>query len=499
MSPEPALLPPSTPDRLPTEAEASDYWINRAKTELPAYVLHCDPEYELGLFAAYLAAKLTDVARGRCKRLVITVPPRHGKTRLVITEWVTWLLGAPRDAASGIIWRSNLEVAYGSYSGERAEEESKRARDRVESPEYAELFPNTYVLRGYNRAEEWKVATGGLVRAVGVEGGLTGKGIDIGIIDDPVKDRAEAESPTMRDRVWDWYRSVFLTRLSKDAAQIIIMTRWHKDDLVGRILNPARQGELRAAMAAEGVDIDLSWEQVVLPALSEGDGDILKRPKGEALDPVRWPRATLIAKKAELSSGGNYEWNALYQQKPTNRGGNYIDTTKIQFVKASDVPKKLRKFRAYDLAASKSTSADYTVGILGGIHEDRLYILDVWRARLEWPAARQRIKLHAQLDRVTVVVETVAGFKAAGDDLRDVLGTICPVRFNTPDRDKFTRALPWIAMIATGRFFVVEGKAWLPDYLDELQQFPTGAKDDQVDATTILHEAASSSPELLVA
>jgi len=263
-------------------------------------------------------------------------------------------------------------------------------------------------------------------------------------------------------------------------------------DPVGRILSPEFQSRLKDA-GVEGAD---AWEIVNLPAICDESDDLLGRELGESVFPERFSANDFKKIRAER---GSFVWSSLYCGRPTVRGGNYIKTDKIKVVQPSDVPKDLRMFRFWDLATSEKKTADYTVGILGGL--DHLsgifYIVDVIRGKWEWPTARDRIKMAAIKDKVRIGVEAVAGFKTAFSNLVEVMPPHISCTEFGADKDKMTRALPWIAMAENGRMAIVQGD-WNIDLLMELEAFPRGANDDQVDGVAGVYQMAANNIQYIM-
>ncbi len=245
----------------------------------------------------FLYKALHRITTGKCKRLIITMPPRHGKSETVTVRYAAWRL--ERDP--------KLNIILGSYNQKLANRFSRRIRAIVE-----ERIP---LAKDKRSADEWETNVRGGVKAVGVGAGITGFGGSLVIIDDPVKNRAQAESRTMRDNVWDWFNDDIYTRLEPGASIILIQTRWHEDDLAGRLLK----------QSADGGE---AWEKVDLPALAE-DGDPLGRPIGKALWPERYSAEALEAIRRQQ---GTYSFSALYQQQPVPSDGGLFKREWFQHI-----------------------------------------------------------------------------------------------------------------------------------------------------------------------
>jgi predicted phage terminase large subunit-like protein len=305
---------------------------------------------------------------------------------------------------------------------------------------------------------------GGGFRAVGVGGGVTGQGGDLIIVDDPVKNREEAESLTYRDKVWDWFTNDLYTRLEPGGAIIVIMTRWHKDDIVGRILE------------SETAD---QWTRIRLPAEAEAC-DPLGRSEGAALCPYRYPLPVL----ADIHKVLGRDYTALYQQSPQPReGGMFKDHW---FKRVAAVPAEARRLRWWDKGATAG-GGDWTVGFLMAFLEGMYYIEDVVRG--QWASGeRDRIIVAtAAKDAETYGPVTVYGPQAPGDAGKDVALTFIKmlagydVHTSTETGSKEVRAQPLAAQCEAGNVSVLKA-AWTATLIDEFCNFPSAANDDQVDA-----------------
>ncbi|GAG84874.1 unnamed protein product, partial [marine sediment metagenome] len=285
----------------------------------------------------------------------------------------------------------------------------------------------------------------------------TGRGFNVGIIDDPVKDEEEAASQVIRDKVWDWYQKVFRTRAEPEAAIIIVMTRWHQDDLVGRLLKQAKEDP-----ASD------QWKVLHFPAIKDG----------QALWPGRYPIGVL--EKIRSSIGGR-AFESLYQGNPTVAEGQIIKREWWKYYK--ERPNFLRIIHSWDTAFKSKTQNDYSVCTVWGEAQNGFYLLDVWRAKVEFPELkRAAVALDARDKPSAVPVED----KASGQSLIQELqrDTNIPVLPYKVDRDKVARAYAVTPLIEAGKVFLPESAPWLFDYIEELSAFPNAEYDDQVDSTT---------------
>jgi len=405
----------------------------------------------------YLYSKLDLVTRGVSKRLMIFMPPRHTKTETVTVRYAAWRLEQ----------NPKLNVILGCYNQKLANRFSRKTR---------RVCQGRMTLASDRKAvEEWETAIGGGFRAVGVGGGITGFGGDLIMIDDPVKSREEAESEAYRDKCWDWFNDDLYTRLEPGGAIVLTMTRWHDDDLAGRLIKDMKDGGEH-------------WDIVSLPAIAE-EKDPLKRKEGEALCPARYDLPALERIKKKL---GTYSFAALYQQRPTPREGalfkrDWFGADKI--IDQTHVPKNLRWARGYDLAVSKKTTADYTASFRCAFDKQgNLYISDGLRKRLEYPEQKRFVLQRMQNEeRTSHGIEKALHGEALVQDLRrEPIARRHPLKAVKVDTDKFTRALAWASLAEEGKVFLVRGP-WIDTFLAELFIF-TGngdSHDDQVDAVSV--------------
>lgn len=402
-------------------------------------------------YLAHIRQHLDRVTSGEIKRLILTVPPRHGKTEMTTVRYPVWRLERNPE----------LRVIVGAYNQILANKFSRKAR-RIAVQRMP--LSNDRVA-----VEDWETGRGGGIRAVGVGSGITGVGADLLIVDDPTKSREEAESETYRERCWDWYTDDLYTRLEPGGAVILIMTRWHADDLAGRIL------------ASEDAP---NWTVVNLPAIAE-ENDPLGRELGQALCPERFDEEALAGIKTVL---GSYSFNALYQGKPSAREGGMFKRAWLQIVKAS--PVEGTRVRYWDKAGTAGGGARTAGVLMSKSAEGIFYVEDVVKG--QWSAGEREavIKQTTQLDgqkyggRVETWVEQEPGSggkESAEATIRNLAGYI--VRAENVTGSKEVRAEPYAAQCEAGNVRLIEGP-WNASYIEELASFPTGAFLDQCDASS---------------
>lgn len=421
------------------------------------------PGYISSRYTRLLAATLDKVVTGKIKRLIVEIPPRHSKSVHVSELLPAFALGHDPDK----------RVILSSYASGLASTFSRRVRNTIDDSKYGKLFPSTRLAPDSKAAASWDISgrAGGLI-AAGVGSGITGHGADLLIIDDPVKDRKEAESDTRREDVWNWYTSTARTRLHPGGAVIVCQTRWHHDDLAGRLIDGQDEDD---------PDAD-EWVVLKFPAIATEDDDLGRKP-GEALWPERYPIEELLRIKRDV---GTRDWIALYQQEPSDEEGAIFPIKAWQYYspRTFDFNSRFRTFQLWDTAFKEKQQNDPSACATwtrspGGI----LYLRDVLAVRLPYPALKKLIK--AQYDKWnpdTVYIED----KASGISLlQDMRSLGIPLREYQPDGDKVVRAHAVTPFIESGRMLLPDEHEMLSDFLQEHAKFPAGAHDDMVDTTTM--------------
>ena len=387
----------------------------------------------------------------------------------------------------------DIGIISTSYSADLSSRMNRDVQRILESETYPKLFPKTTlwgknirtVSGAYQRNSDLFEIVGyqGSYRSAGVGGGITGMGMHIGIIDDFCRNRADADSPTLREKTWDWYTSSFYTRLAPGGGILVIATSWHQDDLMGRLLEAERTGE------------GDKWKVISYPAIATNDEP--KRKAGEALHAERYPLEQLEKIKAAL---GSRDWEALYQQRPTPDGGAVFRKEWLNYYLPKDLPDRFDKtIISWDMAFKDGDDNDYVVGQVWGRHGGRFFLLDQVRGRMDFVATL------AAFDALAVkwphamekLVEDKANGPAVISSLKHKVMGIIPIN---PDGSKTARAHAVTPLFEAGNVFIPHPHtcSWAGDYISELLQFPASAHDDQVDATTQALRRLTAVPALQI-
>ena len=418
-----------------------------------------------------------DIENGLSPRLMITMPPRHGKSEIGSKTFPSWYLG-----------RNPMhEVITCSYSGDLAEDFSRKCRDLLDSDKFKAAF-KTRLSSDTKSVKKWMTTEGGGFTAAGVGGPITGRGAHLGIIDDPVKNREEAESDVTRQKVKDWYSSAFYTRLAPGGGILIIQTRWHDDDLAGWLLNIFDEAKAEAAEKGEPVPDDVDqWDLVEYPAIATRDEKY--RKAGEPLHEERYPLPALRRIKRAMIPR---DWEALYQQKPVSDNGDFFTRDMFRYYKAGDLPPldEMRLYAAADLAISTKQSADFSVFAVVGIdRKQNIWLIDLVRGRWNSLGIIDRMfEIQTRYNPELFGIETgqieltLEPFIQKAEQERGI--SLRYEKLRTRGADKGTRARPLQGRMEQGKFIfpTVESMPWMSSLQNEMLKFPLGANDDQVDA-----------------
>ncbi len=417
-----------------------------------------DPGYQTARHTELICRELEAVEAGETRRLMLFMPPRHSKTYHVSERFPAWWMGKHPEH----------QVMLASYSAALAERSSRRARGLLASPGYP--F-QTRIAADSKAVGHWETTVGGQVHAVGVGGSSTGFGAHCLLIDDPVKDREQADSESYRERAWEWWTDTARTRLMPGGSVVLCNTRWHEDDLAGRILNSAGAAE---------------WRVVSLPALAEDD-DPLGRAPGEALWPEWFDAAALASLQQDLGTRG---WSALYQQRPTSDEGGIF---KRAWWKRYDTTGPAL-FIYVDTAAKTGLHNDYSVASAWASVDGYFDIVGVLRGRWEYPDLKRELRgFQQQHNMAPMVIEDTSAGQALIQDFRRPEGSgserrpaLPVVAFKVGGQTKMARAAVAAGLVESGVVRLPRQAVWLDSWIDEHAAFPTGAHDDMVDTTSIM-------------
>lgn len=458
-----------------------EYAIILAQEDFWSFRCWLDPSMKKGWWQREMAGKLQefydDMIAGLAPVMVIGAPPQHGKSRQVV-EFIAWILGKNPELAS----------IYASFSEDLGDRANRTLQRILDSERYQRVFPNTKLtppnLSGSGRAVRQNdffelVGQKGSFRNTTVLGSITGQGLDLGVVDDPIKGRVEANSETIRNKTWQWLVDDFFTRFSERAAMLMIMTRWHVDDPAGRWIEEFEQTRvLRYA------------------AIATKDGKF--RKKGEPLFPEHKSKKFLLRRKRLMTQGS---WQSIYQQSPIIVGGGLFPIEKFQIQQAQPHPRDIaRSVRYWDKAATEDGGAWSSGVLMHEMRDGRFVISSVVRGQWNARKRNERMKQVAHLDRemfgarVKIWVEQEPGSggkESAEASIIDLRGfTVAADRVTG---DKETRAEPYAAQVQGGNVWLVSA-AWNGTFIDEHETFPNGKYKDQVDSAAGAFAKVSNKP-----
>lgn len=413
-----------------------------------------------------IAAALEEIEAGRVQNLIINCPPRHGKTELASKKFIPFYIG--RNPHNSVI--------FGTYNQTYADDIGRAVRSAMQHPAFRQIFPDVRLKDGSAAVDRLETEQGGILAFVGRGGTTTGRGGDLIVIDDPIKDRKEANSRLIRDQLWDWFTDVIKTRrMDKNARMLLIQTRWHEDDLVGRLTDPTNE--------FYDPDEAANWTVIDLPALAL-DNDPMGRAPGEALWPERFDREYLLGQQRANAKG----FSALYQGRPSPEGGAFFLDEYLRTYKPADLPKELRIYAASDHAVGTEQDRDKTVLLVVGVDpKGNIWVLPdtVMRHLAADKAVEEMLRIMRTRRPLIWWAEKSHISKSIGPFLRRRMreeGVNCAIHEVTPVADKMSRAQSIHARAAMGRVFFPERALWWPEARDQLLKFPQAAHDDFVDA-----------------
>ncbi len=454
--------------------------IQEARNDILKFAQYIDSSYRVNWHHRALAQKLNAFVRGDIRFLMVFMPPRHGKSQLVSRNLPAFLHGHYPDA----------EIMAASYSDSLAGDMCVDTQKIMDTPEYAQIFPKTklppprslYTLATRNSSEHHILGHRGKYRAQGVGGWFTGKGANFVLVDDPIKGREVADSVAFREKLWNFWNNDLFSRLEvnlksgKRGQVLITQTRWHEDDLSGRLLQLAKTDEKA-----------VQWEVISFPAVrTDMDNPDDPRALGEALWPLKYNLDELEKIKA---SAGARAWSSLYQQNPVPDEGNLIKREWWRWYgpgREKNLPTHFDTvLMAWDFAVQSKQTSDWTVGCVWGRKGTDKFLLDQVRVRVEFPAACQTVVslCHKWPSAYKKLVENKANGPAIIQTLKARISGLVEVE---PKGDKVARVNAIAPEIEGGNVFLPDPSLapWIHDYLEEWSSFPLGKHDDAVDAST---------------
>jgi predicted phage terminase large subunit-like protein len=399
-------------------------------------------------YLKWISLEITKAVAQGDGRLIIEVPARHGKSTL-ISHWSPfWFLSL----------NPSKNVLLATYEAEFAASWGRKVRNEIQSNPLSTI----QIVGDSSAANRWRTPEGGGMTTAGIGGPLTGHGGNLILLDDPVKNFEEASSSTYREKTWDWFNSTLYTRAEPGATIIVLMTRWHQQDLAGRLQSDRRE----------------SWKVLRLPAIAEAN-DPLGRLEGTALCPERFDLDALNRIKHDV---GSRVWNALYQQRPSSEEGELIRRKWFRFY--DELPHKFDEvIQSWDMAFKETGKSDYVVGQVWGKKGANKYLIDQVRRRMDFPTTIQEVRRlsakHPQAKQK--LVEDKANGSAVIATLSKELSGLIPVN---PTGNKLSRVNSVCPEIESGNVYLPNPQLnpWVEDLIEEAVSFPNGAHDDMVDA-----------------
>lgn len=467
--------------------EAKKFQREKGRETTAGFVAYMNKDYKFLWYNRLICEYLDKLERGDIKKLMIFLPPQHGKSELSSRQWPSKILGTNPD----------LKVGICSYAASLASGFNRDIQNIITSKEYKQLFRETKLnevgVEGAtneiktNKQFEIVGAKGGLITA-GVKGTLTGNTLDVGIFDDPFKDRAEANSKVRRDAVWDFYQDVFCTRIHDKGKQLLLFTRWHEDDIAGRILD--HKNKYYDKEEAE------EWVVLAIPAIKEAkkplpQAEDINDPReiGDALWEERHGKKKILKYKRIKPSS----FNSLFQQRPTAAEGNKIKKEWFVIRQPNELPFNIDNVKAdffIDGAFTEKTQNDETG--LGSAYynkaDGRLYILNISGLRKELYEFLEYFPKYAALHNRRATSSVFIELKASGYPIKSMLSKVLYGGFNTraiPNKvvnyGKFNRVENAEPFLASGRVVLVNTGNWINSFIEQAAAFPNGAHDDKVD------------------
>jgi len=444
------------------EAYEKQTQLTARQTSFMPFIKHVYPGYKVGPHHRHLAQIFEDIANGVKKRVIVNIAPRHGKSELISYLAPAWFLGK----------HPHKKVIMASHTADLAVNFGRRVRNLVGSDPYQEIFQNVKLQADSKSASRWGTNYNGEYFAIGVGGALAGRGADLFIIDDPHSEQdAKLGKPDVFLPAWEWFQSGPIQRLMPGGAIIVVMTRWSKLDLTGQIVNQMVKND----------DVD-EWEVVEFPAIVEDKGG-----EERSLWPEFWPLEELQSKRASLDP--RY-WQAQYIQNPTSEEGALLKREWWKTWEYDNPPTCEFIIMSLDAAQEKNNRADYNALTTSGVFFNEevdnynIILLNAIKKRLEFPELKELVlQEYADWEPDAFIVEKKSNGAALYQEMRR-MGI--PVGEFTPGKgqDKISRVNSVADLFHSGIVWAPE-KRWAQEVIEECNDFPSGANDDLVDATTL--------------
>ena len=440
-----------------TEAKKRLDLREEASEKFMPFAHHVYENFIEGSHHRIIAEKLERVARGELKRLIINMPPRHSKSEFASFLMPAWFLGR----------NPKLKIIQATHNTELAVRFGRKVRDLIDDPAYKEIFPDTNLKEDNKGAGKWGTTAGAEYFAAGVGAAITGRGADLLIIDDPHSEQ-DALSESAFDNAYEWYTSGPRQRLQPGGTIILVMTRWGKKDLTGRLLGQ------------QGSDVmSDQWEVVEFPAIL---------PSDKPLWPEFWDKDALLSIKASLPVG---KWNAQWQQQPTSSESAIIKRSWWMDWEKEEIPPVKYILQSYDTAFSKKETADYSAITTWGVFTpeeggpDNIILMDAQRGRWNFPELKEKaFEEHEYWEPDMVLVEAKATGTPLIDELR--LRGIPALGFSPgKGRDKVTRMHMVAPLFEAGVVWAPSDKKFADEVIEEVVSFPNGDHDDFCDSMTL--------------
>jgi predicted phage terminase large subunit-like protein len=412
---------------------------------------HLHGEFKRFPYIEFLSNKICKTIMNGNGRLIVSMPPRVGKSTL-ISKWVP-------------VWYLSLfnagKVILTSYDSTFASQWGRVVRNVID--ENSELL-EIKVCSDSHAADRWELLSGGTMYCTGIGGPITGRGGNLLIIDDPVKNWQEAMSEAVRQNHIDWFNSTFYTRCEPNASIILLMTRWHEGDLAGYLMDSHSD----------------KWDVVKFPALAE-ENDPMGRPVGAALNPERFDEAVLANVRAAI---GTRAWNGLYQQRPSAAEGNIFKREWWKFYN-EQIWDFDQVISSWDMTFKDSKESDYVVGTTWGRRDSEFYLLDMVRKQMAFTESLESVRqTFNKWEPQATLIETAANGEAILDTLESEIPGILGVK---PEGSKEARAQSISPLMESGQVYLpdMDQNPWVQEFVEEFANFPNARFDDIVDSTSM--------------